>query len=122
MCCFLIIAPPAFLMGFPMPTAMTTLGRLGKEHMFIWAWGVNAPQHDLRRPLPILIGAVCADIGAFDQIVLPMIRAVRGPYRQSRTGVSVLAIFSMSLTFVRCRRATRIAEPTREPRHKHRHS
>ena len=39
--CFLIIAPPAFLMGFPMPTAMTTLGRLGKDHMFIWAWGVN---------------------------------------------------------------------------------
>jgi hypothetical protein len=39
--CFLFIAPPAFLMGFPMPTAMTTLGRLGKEHMFIWAWGVN---------------------------------------------------------------------------------
>jgi hypothetical protein len=34
-------ALPAFLMGFPMPTAMTTLGRLGKEHMFIWAWGVN---------------------------------------------------------------------------------
>ena len=39
--CFAFIAPPAFLMGFPMPTAMTTLGRLGKEHMFIWAWGVN---------------------------------------------------------------------------------
>ncbi len=39
--CFLLIAPPAFLMGFPMPTAMTTLGRLGKEHLFIWAWGVN---------------------------------------------------------------------------------
>jgi spermidine synthase len=39
--CFVFIAPPAFLMGFPMPTAMTTLGRLGKEHMFIWAWGVN---------------------------------------------------------------------------------
>ena len=38
---FAIIAPPAFLMGFPMPTAMTTLGRLGKDHMFIWAWGVN---------------------------------------------------------------------------------
>ena len=37
----LFIAPPAFLMGFPMPTAMTTLGRLGKDHMFIWAWGVN---------------------------------------------------------------------------------
>ena len=40
-CCFTIVAPPAFLMGFPMPTAMTTLGRLGKNHMFIWAWGVN---------------------------------------------------------------------------------
>jgi hypothetical protein len=40
-CAFLLIGPPAFLMGFPMPTAMTTLGRLGKEHMFIWAWGVN---------------------------------------------------------------------------------
>ncbi|MGD0763829.1 MAG: hypothetical protein ABR929_11720 [Roseiarcus sp.] len=39
--CFLFIAPPAYLMGFPMPTAMTTLGRLGKEHLFIWAWGVN---------------------------------------------------------------------------------
>jgi hypothetical protein len=38
---FVFIAPPAFLMGFPMPTAMTTLGRLGKDHMFIWAWGVN---------------------------------------------------------------------------------
>ena len=41
MLCFVFIAPPAFLMGFPMPTAMTTLGRLGKDHMFIWAWGVN---------------------------------------------------------------------------------
>jgi len=39
--CFLLIAPPAFLMGFPMPIAMTTLGRLGKDHLFVWAWGVN---------------------------------------------------------------------------------
>ena len=38
---FVLIAPPAFLMGFPMPVAMTTLGRLGKDHMFVWAWGVN---------------------------------------------------------------------------------
>ncbi len=38
---FFLIAPPAFLMGFPMPTAMTTLGRLGKDHMFVWAWGIN---------------------------------------------------------------------------------
>ncbi|MFI5031950.1 MAG: hypothetical protein ACHQPH_14735 [Reyranellales bacterium] len=39
--CLLLLMPPAFLMGFPMPTAMTTLGRLGKDHMFLWAWGVN---------------------------------------------------------------------------------
>ncbi len=39
--CLLLILPPAFLMGFPMPTAMTMLGRLGKDHMFLWAWGIN---------------------------------------------------------------------------------
>ena len=39
--CFAFVAPPAFLMGFPMSVAMTTLGRLGKDTMFIWAWGVN---------------------------------------------------------------------------------
>jgi MFS family permease len=40
-CCLLLLLPPAFLMGFPMPTAMTMLGRLGKDHMFLWAWGIN---------------------------------------------------------------------------------
>ena len=40
-CCFLLILPPAFLMGMPMPTGMTWLARLGKEQMFLWAWGVN---------------------------------------------------------------------------------
>ena len=39
--CFLLIFPPAFLMGFPMPIAMTALSRLGKDHMFLWAWGIN---------------------------------------------------------------------------------
>jgi hypothetical protein len=39
--CFLLIAPPAFLMGFPMPIGMTSLARLGKTHMFLWAWGIN---------------------------------------------------------------------------------
>jgi hypothetical protein len=39
--CFVLVFPPAFLMGFPMPTAMTSLGRLGKQHMFLWAWGIN---------------------------------------------------------------------------------
>ncbi len=40
-CCFVLIAPPAFLMGFPMAIGMGALSRLRKEHMFLWAWGVN---------------------------------------------------------------------------------
>ena len=39
--CILAVAPTAFLMGFPMPIAMTTLGRLGRQSMFLWAWGIN---------------------------------------------------------------------------------
>ena len=39
---FLLVSPPAFLMGFPMPVAMTTLASLRKEHMFLWAWGSTA--------------------------------------------------------------------------------
>ena len=39
--CFALILPPAFLMGMPMPIGMTWLARLGKEQMFLWAWGVN---------------------------------------------------------------------------------
>jgi hypothetical protein len=40
-CCFALILPPALLMGFPMPLAMTTLARLGKDRVFVWAWGIN---------------------------------------------------------------------------------
>jgi hypothetical protein len=36
-----LIAPPAFLMGFPMPSAMALLARQGKSSLFIWAWGIN---------------------------------------------------------------------------------
>jgi hypothetical protein len=39
--CVLLVGPPAFLMGFPMPTAMASLARLGKTDMFVWAWGIN---------------------------------------------------------------------------------
>ena len=28
-------------MGFPMATGMTWLARLGKDGMFVWAWGIN---------------------------------------------------------------------------------
>lgn len=39
--CFALIAPPAFLMGFPMAIGMGILTNLHKHHMFLWAWGVN---------------------------------------------------------------------------------
>ncbi|NGZ28805.1 MAG: hypothetical protein G8345_18180 [Magnetococcales bacterium] len=39
--CFLLLFPPAFLMGFPFSTGMTWLARLGKEPFFLWAWGIN---------------------------------------------------------------------------------
>ena len=52
--CFLLIAPPAFLMGFPMPMAMTTLGRLGKDHMFVWAGRQRLLLGDRRRAAPVI--------------------------------------------------------------------
>ncbi len=39
--CLALLMPPAFLMGFPFPTGMGMLSRLGKEHFFLWAWGIN---------------------------------------------------------------------------------
>jgi hypothetical protein len=36
-----LLAPPAFLMGFPMPGAMGLLAKQGRSSLFIWAWGVN---------------------------------------------------------------------------------
>lgn len=39
--CFTLTAPPAFLMGFPMSTAMAAIARLERQQIFVWAWGVN---------------------------------------------------------------------------------
>ena len=39
--CLALLAPAAFLMGFPFPVAMAELSRLDKERFFIWAWGIN---------------------------------------------------------------------------------
>ncbi len=39
--CLGLLLPPAFLMGFPFPTGMAMLSRLGKGHFFLWAWGIN---------------------------------------------------------------------------------
>ena len=84
--CFALIFPPAFLMGFPMPTAMTLLARLGKDHMFLWAWGINgcfsvigaaavpivATLFGLGAVLMIAGGAYLVAIPAFFAVLLPL--------------------------------------------------
>jgi spermidine synthase len=87
-CCFALIFPPAFLMGFPMPIAMTTLARLGKDHMFLWAWGINgcfsvigaaivpivATSFGLAAVLMVAGGAYLLAIPAFFAVLLPLSR------------------------------------------------
>ncbi|MGI3902063.1 MAG: hypothetical protein ACRYGP_26310 [Janthinobacterium lividum] len=96
--CFLTVAPPAFLMGFPMPTAMTWLARLGKEHMFLWAWGINgcfsvvgaaavpliATAFGLSTVLTVGGVAYLVAIPAFFAVVLPIL----GRGRPSAPGLS----------------------------------
>ncbi len=88
-CCFALIFPPAFLMGFPMPMAMTSLARLGKDHMFLWAWGINgcfsvigaaavpiiATSFGLNVVLVIAGGAYLLALPAFFAVLLPLRRA-----------------------------------------------
>lgn len=84
--CLALIFPPAFLMGFPMPTAMTSLGRLGKDHMFLWAWGINGSFSVLGAalvpiiatsfglPAVVLVGAIAYVVAlpAFYRVLLPL--------------------------------------------------
>jgi hypothetical protein len=86
--CLLLLMPPAFLMGFPMPTAMTTLGRLGKDHMFLWAWGINGcfsvigaalvpiVATSFGLPAVVLVGAVAylVALPAFFSVLMPLIK------------------------------------------------
>ncbi len=90
--CFLLILPPAFLMGFPMPTGMTSLARLGKDHLFVWAWGINgcfsvigaaivplvAMSFGLTSVLLIAGGAYLLAIPAFFALLLPLKKAKPG--------------------------------------------
>src|SRR6266511_5704952 len=89
LCCFALIFPPAFLMGFPMATAMTTLARLGKDHMFLWAWGINgcfsvigaaivpivSTSFGLTAVLMVAGGAYLVAIPAFFAVLLPLRRS-----------------------------------------------
>jgi SAM-dependent methyltransferase len=93
-CCLLLVMPPALLMGFPMATAMTSLARLGKDHMFLWAWGINgcfsvvgaalvplvATSFGLAAVLAIGGAAYLVAIPAFFGVLLPL--APPAPARQ----------------------------------------
>lgn len=87
--CFLLILPPAFLMGFPMPTGMTSLAHLHKDHLFIWAWGINgcfsvigaaivplvATSFGLTSVLVVAGSAYLIAIPAFFALLLPLKKA-----------------------------------------------
>jgi hypothetical protein len=87
--CFLLVFPPAFLMGFPMPTAMTSLARLGKDHMFLWAWGINGCFSVIgAAAVPIIatsfgLNAVLMIAGAAYLVALPAFFAVLLPPRRA---------------------------------------
>ena len=84
--CLGIVVPPAFLMGMPMPTGMATLARLGKDHMFLWAWGINGcfsvlgaalvpiVSTSFGLPAVVLVGAAAylAAIPAFFAVLRPL--------------------------------------------------
>ncbi len=82
---FVLIFPPAFLMGFPMATAMGWLARLGKEPMFLWAWGINGCFSVIGAAIvPIVatsfgLGAVLFIAGAAYLVAVPAFFAVLRP-------------------------------------------
>jgi spermidine synthase len=83
--CLALLFPASFLMGFCMPTGMTMLSRLGKEHLFLWAWGINgsfsvigsvlvpliATQFGLAALLILAAGAYLLALPAFFAVLLP---------------------------------------------------
>jgi hypothetical protein len=91
--CMLLLFPPAFLMGFPMPTAMTVLGRLGKDHMFLWAWGINGCFSVIGAALVPIVATsfglpAVVLVGAFAYLVaLPAFFSVLMPLQPQATGV-----------------------------------
>ncbi|MGV8840507.1 MAG: spermidine synthase [Bauldia sp.] len=85
--CLLLIAPPAFLMGFPLATGMSWLGRLKKEHLFIWAWGINGSFSVIASAaIPVLatsfgLTAVVQFAGVAYLIAIPAFFALLLPFR-----------------------------------------
>lgn len=87
--CLALIAPPALLMGFPLATAMTWLGRLGKDHLFIWAWGINGSFSVIgSAAIPVLavsfgLTTVIQLAGVVYLVALPAFVAVLLPFRRA---------------------------------------
>ncbi len=87
---FALIFPPAFLMGFPMATGMGWLARLGKEPMFLWAWGINGCFSVIGAAIvPIVatsfgLGAVLFTAGGAYLLAIPAFFAVLTPVAKSR--------------------------------------
>ena len=87
--CLALLFPPAFLMGFPFPTGMAMLSRLGKEHFFLWAWGINglfsvigsvavpliAVLFGLKAVMWVAAGAYLLALPAFFALLLPGARS-----------------------------------------------
>ncbi|WP_422009625.1 hypothetical protein [Reyranella sp.] len=96
--CLLIVFPPAFLMGFPMPTAMTMLGRLGKDHMFLWAWGINGCFSVIGAALVPIVATsfglpAVVLVGAFAYLIaLPAFFSVIRPLPSVATGAGRTAV------------------------------
>ncbi|MDR3470782.1 MAG: hypothetical protein P4M09_03695 [Devosia sp.] len=90
---FALIAPPAFLMGFPMATAMTWLTRLKKDHMFVWAWGINGCFSVIGAALvPIIatnfgLAAVLGVAGVAYLVAVPAFFSVLRPPKTALAGV-----------------------------------
>jgi hypothetical protein len=76
-------------MGFPMPIAMTSLSRLGKDHMFLWAWGINGCFSVIgAAAVPIIatsfgLNAVLMIAGAAYLLAMPVFFAVLLPLQPS---------------------------------------
>jgi hypothetical protein len=80
-----------------MPTAMTSLARLGKDHMFLWAWGINGCFSVIgAAAVPIIatsfgLSAVLISAGAAYLIAIPAFFAVLLPLKHSPSSAAVAA-------------------------------
>ena len=90
--CFLLVMPPAFLMGMPMPVAMATLAALRKDTMFLWAWGINGCFSVIGAALVPIVSTAFGlsgvlELGAMAYLLaIPAFFAVLLPLRAERAG------------------------------------